>query len=187
MHWRRKWQPTLPGESQGRGSLVGCHLGGHTESDTTEATWQQQQQQHIHAVILIAVLPVGFTRWSYGCAVLSRSVLCDSWLPYGLHEASQAAWFMGLSRRKYCGGLPCPPSGDLPEPGSKPRSPALQADSFPSEPPGKPRWNHRHNNYKCLQKVKITQYPEEIIICRGETITCRYHFKGYNLLSRGLS
>ena len=29
MHWRRKWQPTpifLPGESQGRGSLVGCHL-----------------------------------------------------------------------------------------------------------------------------------------------------------------
>ena len=41
MHWRRKWQPTLvflPGESQGRGSLVGCHLWGHTESDTTEVT-----------------------------------------------------------------------------------------------------------------------------------------------------
>ena len=41
MHWRRKWLPTpvfLPGESQGRGSLVGCHLWGHTESDTTEVT-----------------------------------------------------------------------------------------------------------------------------------------------------
>ena len=41
MHWRRKWQPTpvfLPGESQGRGSLVGCGLWGRTESDTTEAT-----------------------------------------------------------------------------------------------------------------------------------------------------
>ena len=41
MHWRRKWQPTpmfLPGESQGRGSLVGCRLWGHTESDTTEVT-----------------------------------------------------------------------------------------------------------------------------------------------------
>ena len=41
MHWRRKWQPTpvfLPGESQGRDSLVGCRLWGHTESDTTEAT-----------------------------------------------------------------------------------------------------------------------------------------------------
>ena len=41
MHWRRKWQPTpgfLPGESQGWGSLVGCHLWGHTELDMTEAT-----------------------------------------------------------------------------------------------------------------------------------------------------
>ena len=46
MHWRRQWQPTpvfLPGESQGRGSLVGCHLWGRTESDTTEAIQQQQQ------------------------------------------------------------------------------------------------------------------------------------------------
>ena len=41
MHWRMKWQPTpvfLPGESQGRGSMVGCRLWGHTESDTTEVT-----------------------------------------------------------------------------------------------------------------------------------------------------
>ena len=41
MHWRRKWQPTpvfLPGESQGRGSLVGCRLWGRTGSDTTEVT-----------------------------------------------------------------------------------------------------------------------------------------------------
>ena len=47
MHWRRKWQPTpvfLPGESQAWGSLVGCRLWGCTESDTTEATQQQQQQ-----------------------------------------------------------------------------------------------------------------------------------------------
>ena len=41
MLWRRQWQPTpvfSPGESQGRRSLVGCHLWGCTESDTTEAT-----------------------------------------------------------------------------------------------------------------------------------------------------
>ena len=41
MHWRRKWQPTpvfVPGESQGRGSLVGCRLWGCTELDTTEVT-----------------------------------------------------------------------------------------------------------------------------------------------------
>ena len=48
MLWRKKWQPTpvfLPRESQGWGSLVGCHLRGCTESDTTEVTQQQQQQQ----------------------------------------------------------------------------------------------------------------------------------------------
>ena len=41
MHWRRQWQTTpmfLPGESQGRGCLVGCRLWGSTELDTTEAT-----------------------------------------------------------------------------------------------------------------------------------------------------
>ena len=40
-HRRRQWHPTpvfLPGESQGQRSLVGCHLWGHTEPDTTEAT-----------------------------------------------------------------------------------------------------------------------------------------------------
>ena len=52
MHWRRKWQPTpvfLPGESQGWGSLVGCCLWGHTESDMTGVT-QKQQQQGDHKV-----------------------------------------------------------------------------------------------------------------------------------------
>ena len=59
MHWRRKWQPTpvfLPGESQGWGSLVGCHPWGRTESDTTGATQQQpppftmthRDNKHIH-------------------------------------------------------------------------------------------------------------------------------------------
>ena len=50
MQWRRKWQPTpvfLPGESQGWGSLLGCRLRGRTESDTTEMTWQQQQQKEM--------------------------------------------------------------------------------------------------------------------------------------------
>ena len=47
MHRRRKWQPTpvfLPGESQGRRSLVGCCLWGRTELNTTEGTQQRQQQ-----------------------------------------------------------------------------------------------------------------------------------------------
>ena len=44
---------------------------------------------------------------------------------------------MGFSRNDYWSGLSCPSPGYLPNPGIKPRSPALQADSLPSEPPGK--------------------------------------------------
>ena len=60
MHWRRKWQSTpvfLPGESQGRGRLVGCRL--CQRVDTTEATEQQQQQQQgLHGTWL---------QWSFCC------------------------------------------------------------------------------------------------------------------------
>ena len=45
---------------------------------------------------------------------------------------------MAFSRQEYWSGLPFPYSGDLPNPGIEPGFPALQADSLPSEPPGKP-------------------------------------------------
>ena len=45
---------------------------------------------------------------------------------------------MGFSRKEYWSGLPFPSLGDLPDPGIEPGSPVLQADSLPSEPPGKP-------------------------------------------------
>ena len=45
---------------------------------------------------------------------------------------------MGFSRQEYWSGLPLPSPGDLPDSGVEPRSPALQADALPSEPPGKP-------------------------------------------------
>ena len=54
MHWRRKWQPTpvfLPGESRGWGSLMGCHLWGLTESDTTEATQQDTFKGPMHTYL----------------------------------------------------------------------------------------------------------------------------------------
>ena len=63
MHWRRKWQPTpvfLPGESQGWGSLVGCHLWGRTELDTTEAMWQQQQDDLVFLYFLALISEEGF-------------------------------------------------------------------------------------------------------------------------------
>ena len=52
--------------------------------------------------------------------------------------ARQAPLSLGFSRQEYWSGLQCPSPGDLPDPGIKPRSPALQVDSLPSEPPGKP-------------------------------------------------
>ena len=54
--------------------------------------------------------------------------------------AHQVSPSMGFSRQGYWSGLPFPSPGDLPHPGIEPRSPALQADALPSEPPGKPRW-----------------------------------------------
>ena len=47
----------MPGESQGRGSLVGCRLWGRTESDTTEATQQRQQQRGFPGGSVLKNLP----------------------------------------------------------------------------------------------------------------------------------
>ena len=52
--------------------------------------------------------------------------------------AYQAPPSMGFSRQEYWSGLPFPSPEDLPNPGIEPGSPTLQADTLPSEPPGKP-------------------------------------------------
>ena len=52
--------------------------------------------------------------------------------------AHQAPLSMGLSQQEYWSGLPFTSPGDLPNPGMKPEYPAMQANSLPSEPPGKP-------------------------------------------------
>ena len=74
-----------------------------------------------------------------GCLV-AKLVLCD---PMDCSpDRLQATWtgssVHGDSPKEYWSGLPRLPSGDLPSPGIEPRSPALQADSLPAEPPGKP-------------------------------------------------
>ena len=60
----------------------------------------------------------------------------------------QASLSMGFSRQEYWSGLPFSSPGDLPDPGIEPRSSALQADTLPSEPPGKPILIVRYN--KCF-------------------------------------
>ena len=54
----------------------------------------------------------------------------------------QAPLSMVFSRQEYWNGLPCPPPGNCPDPGIKPGSPTLRADSWLSEPPGKPYVGH---------------------------------------------
>ena len=70
------------------------------------------------------------------CTVLSHSVMSNSLWPHGLWP-TRLLCLWGFSRQEYWSGLPCPPPGDLPNSGFRPRSPALQADSSPTEPPGK--------------------------------------------------
>ena len=86
--------------------------------------------------------------------------------------AHKALLFMGFSRQEYWSGLPCPTPGDLPNPGiesASPVVPALQKDSLPTEPPGKPIWTI--GGYKSRQTWILTH----TYICR-----CRYRYSYRN-------
>ena len=67
-----------------------------------------------------------------------RLTLCDPWTPksFGSHGFHQAPLSRDFSRQECWSGLPFPVRGDLPDPEIEPRSPALQAYSLSSEPPG---------------------------------------------------
>ena len=86
--------------------------------------------------------------------MLSHSVMSNSFVnPWTV--VCQAPLSMELSRQEYWSGLPCPTPGDLPNPGIKPGSPALQADSLLSEPLGKPKGiGYAHLNI-IIQLVQI--------------------------------
>ena len=71
---------------------------------------------------------------------------------------------MRFSKQKYCSGLPCPPSGNLPNPGIEtmsPVSPALQADSSLAEPPGRPLLSSTPY-WKQQPRVRFTERPPSI-------------------------
>ena len=69
-------------------------------------------------------------RWGFlYCAVLRCSVVSDSLWPHGL-KPTRLLCLWGFSRQEYWSGLPCPPPGDLPNAGIKPRSPTLRTDSL---------------------------------------------------------
>ena len=75
----------------------------------------------------------------YSCAAAAAAkshqscpTLCDP-----IDSSLPGSTVPGILQQEYWSGLPFPPPGDLPNPWIEPRSPALQADSLPSEPPGK--------------------------------------------------
>ena len=77
------------------------------------------------------------------------------------HQAS--LWF---SRQEYWSGLPSPPPRDLSNPGREPRSLTLQADSWPSESPGKPK-NTGLGSPSLLQGILLTQeLNQDLLNCR---------------------
>ena len=73
--------------------------------------------------------------------------------------AHQAPLSMEFSRQEYWSGLPCPPPGDLPDPGIQFRSPALQADSLPAEPPEKSR------HFRDTLEMAILAETKDYLFC----------------------
>ena len=97
--------------------------------------------------------------------------------------------------------MPCPPPGDLPNPGIKPRYPALQVDSLPSEPPGKPK-NAGVGTLSLLHGIFLIQKSKGgLLLCRQilyqlsyqgspyphyQTIFLIFHFRRYLFTSHSL-
>ena len=89
----------------------------------------------------------------------------------------------GFSRQEYWSGLPCPPPGDLPNPGIKLRFPALQVDSLPAEPPGKPK-NTGVGSLTFLQQILLTQESNRgLLHCRRILYQLSYQGSPYLFLT----
>ena len=101
------------------------------------------------------------------CWKLLVTQLCPTlWDPWTV--ARQAPPSMGFSRQDYWNGLPFPSPGDLPDPGTEPRSPALQADSLPSGLPGEPLCWKVHAHLKHCQRLSDCI----LSLSRGDVHTC---------------
>ena len=100
--------------------------------------------------------------------LIARSCMCVLscvWLfvtPWTV--ACQAPRSMGFSRQEYWGGLPLPPPGDLPDPGTEPMSPALAGRLFTTEPAGKPHSVLKFSYFKVLLKILHPAKPSWILL-----------------------
>ena len=109
------------------------------------------------------------------CVGLSLSVLS---LQFHRLEPARLLCPWGFSRQEYWSGLPCPPPGDLHNPGIKRRSSGLWADSLPFGPPGKPK-NTGVGSLSLLKGI----FPNREL--NRDLLHCRWIL--YQLSSRGYS
>ena len=118
VRWRKKWQPApfCLGNPMDREAWWATFYGAANESDKTEHT-------HIHMQYFCM----------YKVKPLSRVWLFAT--PWTV--TYQAPLSIRFPKQEYWSGLPFPSPRDLPDSGIEPRSPALQADALPTEPPGK--------------------------------------------------
>ena len=107
--------------------------------------------------IIRSICEVFVSQWLRACCCVlclvtqSCLVLCD------LMDCNPPGGFVhGNSPGRNTGGLACPPLGDLPNPGTEPRSSALRMDSLPSELPGKPK-NTAVHSLSLLQGIFLTR------------------------------
>ena len=123
-----EFEQTL-GDSEGQGSLACYSPRGHKESDMTEQLNRGLGSIIDHSPFWLYLM-IGVTvciGGGGGLVATSCPTLAISW------TVACGPLSMGFSRQEYWSGLPFPSPGDLPDPGIKPRSPALQADDLPTE------------------------------------------------------
>ena len=128
---------------------------------------------------------------------LSCFTVSDSLQPNGLQPTSLPL-SMGFSRQEYCSGLPCPPPpGDRPNPGIKPRSPTLQADYLPSEPPDEKgmkyrntgsvdeSWKYHAKGKKPVTKGRILYHSLYIKYWDVKSRDTKISIRSYQVLGKG--
>ena len=115
----------------------------------------------IHVPESLCCLPETITTLviSYACMLILLSQVqrfATSWT-----VARQAPLSMGFPRQEYWSGLPSPSSGDLPDPGIKPTSPARGGGFFTQEPPGKP-WSKENWTFGLSLGNTHQQQPKQL-------------------------
>ena len=118
---------------------------------------------------------ITFLWWWFSHKVVSNS--CD---PHGLYRPAFLS--IRFSRQEYWSGLPFPSPGDLPNPRIEPGSPALQADSLPTELPGKPVKLFSHVQLFVIPWMKPTRHVHPWnFLGKSTGVSCHFLLQGIYL------